>query len=191
VNTGFNLRATARDMIRTQGGVNSTQALRKAAAELIARIPPEHRVESDLQAYAILVAKVADHMRAHLRPAPFPPEPAPSSSEPEASRGKGRRRGKSANSANSPTAAAMRLIGHYLRDTEYRVVPDAALGDYTPENAEAVADYLDTVAARNARRASAYRDLAKHMRAAGVGRVRDLPPDVLAAILLPAAKEAA
>lgn len=187
----FSLRALVREVISEHGIVNDPQARHQVAREVLRRIPPKHRAESHLQAMAVFVQEINRGNRAYLRPVP----PAPETAEDEARMDgvdtpAGPQHTPSANSANSATQAAIRRVGKLLRETVYAVVPEKALEDYDPDEAEAAATYLEKQSAELATKAARYRQVAAHMRALGVKRVRDLPMDLLADVFIPSGKAA-
>lgn len=187
----FSLRALARQVISEHGIVNDPQVRLRVAREVVRRIPPEHRAESHLQAMAVFVQEVNRANRAYLRPVP----PASEAGEGEARTDsmdtpENPQRTPSANSANSATQAAIRRVGKLLRETVYAVVPEKALEDYDPDEVEAAAAYLENQSAELATKAARYRQVAAHMRALGIKRVRDLPVDLLADVFIPRGKAA-
>lgn len=200
------LQGLIREVTDERGIPISPEARHAVAVEVLRRVPQQHSGLVAVKTMAMFVQWTINGWGARLRPVPPPRDPTPAaSSAEETDTGTGADfeaeiappvllpvvgstpsgvpappRPGNANSANCATDAVMRRIGRLLRDTIYpAVVRDKSLGDFTLDEVDALAAYLDDKAAQYTEKALEYRKLASHMVALNAKTVHDLPLDLL------------
>jgi hypothetical protein len=189
----FKLQVLIREVADELGSIpNSPQARHAAAREVLKRVPTGLREEVAVLTMMYFIQWTVSGWRAKIRTAP-PEAPAAAAVSPAASVNgltaaegdevaavRARRQGSgSANSANCGTDAVMRRVGRVLRNTTYSLVQDKSLAEYTAEDLEAVASYLEVKASEYAEKALQYRNVIAHMTALNAKVVIDLPAELL------------
>lgn len=166
----FSLRAIVRQ-VRDELATGDRYRIAK---EALPRIPAEYRDAAFLEALAEVARSVVNSGHPQIRG--VPPQPDALMPRPTASKAGNR------NSARSHKVAAIRRAWPELRAIYVSIDKDKLLADYSSENLNALADWLEKQARHSSIKARKYRKLAVLMDQAAAEKVSDLPDDVLAAV---------